>query len=65
MTVATLKRTITFDKRTLADVPGHSADQLRLFYARIYPELNTATVEEVTTAKGIEITFTTGYKSKG
>lgn len=63
--IAPAKRTIKFDERTLADVPGYSAEEIRDFYARVYPELRTATIEENITAGGVEIILTTGYKSKG
>lgn len=65
MAVGQLKRVIKFDNRKLTDVAGYSADQLRQFYTRVYPELSTATVQETVTADGIEVVFTTGYKSKG
>jgi PRTRC genetic system protein C len=65
MAVQSIKRVIKFEDRKLQDVPGMSKEQLQAFYARIYPELATATVEEKVTTGGVEITFTTGYKSKG
>lgn len=63
--IAPAKRTIKFDERTLADVPGYGSEEIRDFYARVYPELRTATIEENITAGGVEIILTTGYKSKG
>lgn len=65
MATVQLKRKIVFEGKTLKDVPGMSAEELKTFYARIYAELSTATVEENITPTEITITFTTGYKSKG
>lgn len=60
-----IKRTIKFDGRALADIPGMSSQQLKTHYARIYPELTTATVEEEIGNGTVCITFTTGAKTKG
>lgn len=65
MATKNVKRSIKFENRVLQDVNGLSAEQLRIHYANVYPELSTATVEEEVTANGVTITFTTGYKSKG
>ena len=65
MATQKLKRTIKFDGRSLADINGMSGEQLRTHYARIYPELSTATVQEDVSAAGVTITFTTGFKAKG
>lgn len=60
-----ITRTIDFEGKRLKDVPGMSSQELKTFYARIYPELSTATVEEEIAPTGMTVTFTTGYKSKG
>lgn len=65
MATKTLPRTIKFEERTLADIPGFTKEQLKAHYAVIYQELVNATVQEEVTPKGIMITFTVGYKSKG
>lgn len=65
MATSTIKRVVKFDGKTLQDLKGMSGNEMRQHYARIYPELSTATVEEETTATEVIITFTTGFKSKG
>lgn len=60
-----IKRVIKFDGKTLADIPGMSSQQLKTHYARIYPELTTATVEEEVAAGSCSVVFTTGAKTKG
>ncbi len=60
-----ITRTVVFDGKTLKDVPAMSSQELKAFYTRVYPELSTATVEEVIEPTGMTVTFTTGYKSKG
>jgi PRTRC genetic system protein C len=60
-----VKRTITFEGKVLADIPGFSPQQLKTHYSKVRPELATATIEENVTAQGITIRFVAGYDSKG
>lgn len=65
MAITSLTRTVTFDTTKLKDIPSLSAQALKEFYARIYPEILTATTTESVTEKGIELKFATACLVKG
>ena len=63
----TLRREFKYNGMTLADPAiGKTPDQVRVFYARMYPELTTAVVEGPVTKSGIATyTFLKAAGSKG
>lgn len=67
LTAVEIKRVFNYNGMTLADpATEKTPDQVRSFYARMYPELTTAVTEGPTTKSGISTyTFAKAAGSKG
>ena len=65
MTVKSITRNVMFDTTKLKDIPGLSVQALKEFYARLYPEILTATVKETVSKDGIDVRFETACLTKG
>ena len=62
-----IRREFKYNSMNLADpAPEKTPDQVRSFYARMYPELNTAVTEGPTTKNGVATySFAKAAGSKG
>ncbi len=66
LTTSALPRDFIVDGRKLADPnPALSIEEVRTYYAGIYPALNNASYEEQLSDRARTITFTTSVGHKG
>ncbi len=66
LTTSALPRDFIVDGRKLADPnPALSIEEVRTYYAGIYPALNNSSYEEQLTDRARTITFTTSIGHKG
>jgi PRTRC genetic system protein C len=63
--ITAITRKVIFKDKTLKDMPGMSASQMKTFYTQLYPELSTASFTEAVTTEGITVTFEVDYKAQG